>query len=344
MGSPRGLPTAYQFEPSRGVFLMNFEPKIISIMALTSIHFEPCKVNFSMTHNLRQVPLSYVNKELSHLNTSHYAGGEDPSIRDLALREQQCRALYQEKVGQKAQAKSVFLREGVIVLDDKVTDKDIGKLMRAIAELTGWTPLQVHVHRDEGHYKYLTAEQREETDFVQNLHAHVIFDCQDKKTGKVIRVNKEQLSAIQDLTAECLHMERGVKSGKKHIEATQYRAMKLQQEIDLKESEKQTLTNEVQELQEVKGEYKGLNEKHSMEIISLLYDFFNQMKRLGINMTANENAKKNGLKIIEKYLSEYANTKELNFAQAVEFKREARRIMQGKEQSHEKSQAQSKGL
>lgn len=314
-------------------------------MALTSIHFKPCNVNFSIAHNLRQVPLSYVNKELSHLNTSLYAKGDDPSIRNLALREQQCRELYQERVGQKAQAKSVFLREGVIVLDSNVTDQDIAKLMRAIAQLTGWTPLQIHVHRDEGHYKYLTAEQREQTEFVQNLHAHVIFDCQDKHTGKVIRVDKEQLSAIQDLTAEYLHMERGVKSTRKHIDATQYRAMKVQEEIDLKESEKQTLTNEIEELQEVKGEYKGLNEKHSMEIISLLYDFFNQMKRLGINMTANENAKKNGLKIIEKYLSEYANTKELDFAKAVEFKREARRIMQGKaEEVKNPRQAQSKGL
>ena len=313
-------------------------------MALTSIHFKPCNVNFSAAHNLRQVELSYVNKELSHLNTSLYAKGSDPSIRNLALREQQCKALYQEKVKQKPQDKSVFLREGVIVLDDKVTDKDIGKFMHAVAELTGWTPLQIHVHRDEGHYKYLTAEQREQTEFVQNLHAHVIFDCQDKNTGKIIRVDKEKLSTIQDLTAEYLHMERGVKSGKKHIDATQYRAMKLQEEINLKESEKQALINEIEELQEVKGKYEGLNEKHSMEIISLLYDFFNQMKRLGINMTANENAKKNGLKIIEKYLSEYANTKELNFAQAVEFKREAKRIMKGQEQSHEKSQAQSKGL
>lgn len=323
---------------------MNFEPKIISIMALTSIHFKPCNVNFSIAHNLRQVPLPYVNKELSHLNTSHYASGDDPSIRDLALREQQCKALYQEKVGQKPQAKSVFLREGVIVLDSNVTDQDIAKLMRAIAKLTGWKPLQLHVHRDEGHYKYLTAEQREQTEFLQNLHAHVIFDCQDKNTGRVIRVNKEQLSEIQDLTAEYLHMERGVKSSRKHIDATQYRAMKVQEEIDLKESEKQALTNEVEELQEIKGKYEGLNEKHSMEIISLLHDFFNQMKRLGINMTANENAKKNGLKIIEKYLSEYGIDKKLEFKDAVEFKRAAMRIMQGKEQSHEKSQAQSKGL
>ena len=314
-------------------------------MALTSIHFEPCKVNFSMAHNLRKVVPSYVNKELSHLNTSLYAKGDDPSIRNLALREQQCRALYQEKVRQKPQDKSVFLREGVIVLDSNVTDQDIGKLMHAIAQLTGWIPLQIHVHRDEGHYKYLTAEQREQTEFIQNLHAHVIFDCQDKKTGKVIRVNKEQLSEIQDLTAKYLHMERGVKSSKKHIEATQYRAMKVQEEIALKESEKQTLTNEVQELQEVKGEYKGLNEKQSMEIISLLHDFFKQMKKLGINMTENEKSQKNGIKIIEKYLSEYSKADKLTYAQAVEFKKEARRIMQGKAEEVKKPrQAQSKGL
>lgn len=322
-------------------------------MALTSIHFEPCKVNFSQAHNLREVELSYVNKELSHLNTSHYAKGEDPSIRDLALRERQCRELYQEKVGQKAQAKSVFLREGVIVLDSNVTDQDIGKLMRAIAKLTGWTPLQLHVHRDEGHYKYLTAEQREQTEFLQNLHAHVIFDCQDKNTGKVIRVNKEQLSEIQDLTAEYLHMERGVKSGKKHIEATQYRAMKVQEEIDLKESERKRLAAEnqniIEKLEDAKemiaAKYEPLNEKYSNELAFLLFDFFSKLKKMGYNISANENAQKNGLKIIEKYLSEYGTANKLTYAQAVEFKREARRIMQGKaEEVKNPRQAQSKGL
>ena len=321
-------------------------------MALTSIHFEPCKVNFSQAHNLRKVELSYVNKKMSHLNTSLYAKGDEPSIRDLALREQQCRALYQEKVGQKAQAKSVFLREGVIVLDDKVTDQDIAKLMRAIAELTGWTPLQVHVHRDEGHYKYLTAEQREETEFVQNLHAHVIFDCQDKKSGKVIRVDKEQLSAIQDLTAECLHMERGVKSGKKHIDATQYRAMKLQEELNLKESEKQKLITENQyindKINDVKemmaAKYEPLNEKYSNELAFLLFDFFSKLKKMCYNIGANEKSQKSGLKMLEKYLSEYGTANKLTSAQAIEFKREARRIMQGQEQSQTPRQAQSKGL
>lgn len=306
-----------------------------------------------MAHNLRKVELSYVNKELSHLNTSHYAGGEDPSIRDLALREQQCRELYQERVGQKAQAKSVFLREGVIVLDSNVTDQDIGKLMRAIAKLTGWTPLQLHVHRDEGHYKYLTAEQREQTEFVQNLHAHVIFDCQDKNTGKVIRVDKEQLSAIQDLTAEYLHMERGVKSSKKHIDATQYRAMKLQEELNLKESEKQKLISENQyisdKIDDVKemmaAKYEPLNEKYSNELAFLLFDFFNKLKKMGYNIGANEKSQKNGIKMLEKYLSEYGTANKLTCPQAVEFKKEARRIMQGKaEEVKNPRQAQSKGL
>ena len=278
--------------------LTNFEPKIQPIMALTSIHFEPCKVNFSQAHNLREVDLSYVNKELSHLNESTYSkfANSDPSIKDLALREQQCRALYQEKVGQKAQSKTVFLREGVVVIDKSTSGKDMTNLMLKIAKYTGWTPLQVHIHRDEGHY--------EGTEFVQNLHAHVIFDCQDKSSGKVIRVDKEQLSTIQDITAECLKMERGIKSNKKHIEATQYRAMKVQEEITLKEIEKKSLSDEIEHLS---SKIDDLAYKNAQYILQLLRNFESKLKEFMPKKSDKDNIRENIAKIVALYQQKYAN-------------------------------------
>lgn len=298
-------------------------------MALTSIHFEPCKVNFSRAHNLREVELSYVNKELSHLNESTYSkfDNEDPSIRDLVLREQQCRALYQEKTGQKAQSKTVFLREGVVVIGKDTSKEDMTKLMLKIAKYTGWTPLQVHIHRDEGHY--------EGTEFVQNLHAHVIFDCQDKSSGKVIRVDKEQLSTIQDITAECLHMERGIKSGKKHIEATQYRAMKIQEELSLMEIEKESLNAQIESLS---CQIDDLAFKNAQYILQLLRNFENKMKEFMPKKSDKDNIRENIAKIVALYQQKYANKHPLTTSDDTEFKKEMKKILR------EMTQKRGKGI
>ena len=299
-------------------------------MALTSIHFEPCKVNFSQAHNLRKVELSYVNKELSHLNESTYSklADGDPSIRDLALRERQCRELYQEKVGQKAQSKTVFLREGVVVIDKDTTKADMTKLMLKIAKYTGWTPLQVHIHRDEGHYD-------KNGEFIQNLHAHVIFDCQDKSSGKVIRVDKEQLSTIQDITAECLHMERGVKSNKIHIEATQYRAMKLQEELSLKEIEKESLSDEIEHLS---SKIDDLAYKNAQYILQLLRNFESKLKEFMPKKSDKDNIRENIAKIVALYQQKYANKYPLTTSDDTEFKNEMKKILR------EMTQKRGKGI
>lgn len=299
-------------------------------MALTSIHFEPCKVNFSQAHNLREVDLSYVNKELSHLNETTYSklADGDPSIRDLALREKQCRALYQEKVGQKAQSKTVFLREGVVVIDNHTTKADMTKLMLKIAKYTGWTPLQVHIHRDEGHFD-------KNGEFIQNLHAHVIFDCQDKSSGKVIRVDKEQLSTIQDITAECLHMERGVKSNKIHIEATQYRAMKLQEELNLKEIEKKSLSTQIESLS---CQIDDLAFNNAQYILQLLRNFENKMKEFMPKKSDKDNIRENITKIVALYQHKYANKHPLTTSDDTNFKNEMKKILR------EMTQKRGKGI
>ena len=299
-------------------------------MALTSIHFEPCKVNFSQAHNLREVDLSYVNKELSHLNESTYSklANSDPSIKDLALRERQCRELYQEKTGQKAQSKTVFLREGVVVIEKSTSKGDMAKLMREIAKYTGWTPLQVHIHRDEGHYD-------KNGEFIQNLHAHVIFDCQDKSSGKVIRVDKEQLSTIQDITAKCLKMERGIKSGKKHIEATQYRAMKVQEELSLKEIEKESLSTQIESLS---CQIDDLAYKNAQYILQLLRNFELKMKEFMPKKSDKDNIRENIAKIVALYQQNYANKYPLTTSDDTKFKNEMKKILR------EMTQKRGKGI
>ena len=299
-------------------------------MALTSIHFEPCKVNFSQAHNLREVELSYVNKKLSHLNETTYStlANSDPSIRDLALREKQCKDLYQEKTGQKAQSNTVFLREGVVVIEKSTSKGDMAKLMREIAKYTGWTPLQVHIHRDEGHYD-------KNGEFIQNLHAHVIFDCQDKSSGKVIRVDKEQLSTIQDITAKCLKMERGIKSGKKHIEATQYRAMKVQEELSLKEIEKESLSTQIESLS---CQIDDLAYKNAQYILQLLRNFELKMKEFMPKKSDKDNIRENIAKIVALYQQKYANKYPLTTSDDTNFKNEVKKILR------EMTQKRGKGI
>jgi len=213
------------------------------------------------------------------------------------------------------------------VIGKDTSKGDMTKLMLKIAKYTGWTPLQVHIHRDEGHY--------EGTEFVQNLHAHVIFDCQDKSSGKVIRVDKEQLSTIQDITAECLHMERGIKSGKKHIEAAQYRAMKIQEELSLMETEKQGLSTQIESLS---CQIDDLAYKNAQYILQLLRNFESKLKEFMPKKSDKDNIRENIAKIVALYQQKYANKYPLTTSDDTEFKNEMKKILR------EMTQKRGKGI
>lgn len=120
------------------------------------------------------------------------------------------------------QSKTVPLREGVVVIDEKTTMNDLLLLSKAITKELGWECLQIHIHRDEGYV--LSGDNKGGSEISKlNLHAHMIFDCQDKQTGKMFRNNKRQMSKVQDICAEILQMERGQKTGRKHLSAIDWK-------------------------------------------------------------------------------------------------------------------------
>ena len=110
----------------------------------------------------------------------------------------------------------------------------------------GITPIQFHIHRDEGHYDSATKEWK------PNLHAHIVFDCtcrehrlverpakfsKEMKSkngkpptklidnyGKIVRLSKADMSRMQDLASIATGMERGVASDKVHLDAQRYKA------------------------------------------------------------------------------------------------------------------------
>ncbi|MCS2321540.1 hypothetical protein NXY33_22560 [Bacteroides fragilis] len=49
------------------------------------------------------------------------------------------------------------------------------------------------------------------------------LDWTDGHTGKTVKLNRHDMAEMQTITAECLNMERGVSSDKKHLSAMQYK-------------------------------------------------------------------------------------------------------------------------
>jgi len=87
---------------------------------------------------------------------------------------------HQKEVGQKLQAKS-YSWEAVINLNENHTMKDLHKLVKEIEKETGFTAIQLSIHRDEGHMK----KDKNGKEFaVYNIHAHVSFFTLDSKNGK----------------------------------------------------------------------------------------------------------------------------------------------------------------
>ena len=104
--------------------------------------------------------------------------------------------------------------------------KDVRKLVKKLEEKTGYKAAQIAIHRDEGH-------TNDDGDFIQNIHAHILFYARDPKTGLSLSTRyygqTEFFEEIQDIVAEELQMERGQSAkitGAKHENMHSYKARK----------------------------------------------------------------------------------------------------------------------
>ncbi|MDP3266200.1 MAG: hypothetical protein Q8M39_05170 [Sulfuricurvum sp.] len=181
---------------------------------------------------------------------------------------------YSKTYGQKFQTKFENAHwEAVINLNKEHTIKDVERLVREIEKETGFTEVQIAIHRDEGRINEKTAHP------IYNLHAHVNFSTLDKETGRQLyrrsisnsereKIRKEngipdgekipkhltavmdkaKLSKLQDITARELGMERGQKGSEKvRLGHKQYRAV---------EQEKEKLLEKIDELQKENTELR----------------------------------------------------------------------------------------
>ena len=210
-------------------------------MAKSSIHIQPVKAN-SETHNLRLMDYKHVEKDLSIHN---YSWGTENKISEIR---KEINEIYQKKTGQRMQRKATPIREGVFLIEAHHKNEDVLKVVQKIGRKYGIKPLQLHIHRDEGHHK--SVESGEEG-WKPNLHAHVIFEWFNRDTGKTVKLDRKAMSDMQTDFAIALGMERGKKSLKTHLNAFEYKiklAEEKLQEIQKKEfdlnAEIQFLENE----------------------------------------------------------------------------------------------------
>lgn len=215
-------------------------------MAKTCIRVEACKIGSAERHNLRSKELDYIRPELTHRN-------EQWIERPITEVHQDITEKYKATTGQGLQKKATPIREGVIVISEDTTLRQLQNLAEKLEERFGVHAFQIYTHKDEGANAW---DGREEA-WKPNYHAHMIFDWTDGHTGKTVKLNKHDMAEMQTITAECLNMERGVSSDRKHLSAMQYKnqmetekAEQLQKDIEQLNREYSTGTQQINQVQE----------------------------------------------------------------------------------------------
>lgn len=182
----------------------------------------------SEQHNKREKELDYIRPELSHLNEYWEKDTQTDRLENIKSR-------YLKSTGQKIQSKATPIREAVVVIKSETTMEDLKKLSDAYRQRFGIDTFQIAIHKDEGYPK---------GEWKPNLHAHLVFDWTNQKTGKSLKLNRQDMVEMQTITAEVLQMDRGVSSDKQHLTAQQYKSFaeeaklkKLQEERARKEKQ-----------------------------------------------------------------------------------------------------------
>ena len=230
-----------------------------------SVHVKPCNIAQSERHNRRDVEYIksldpkklYVRLDLSKYNGSYVA----PEMKGVTLQQhlESTRVMVKQKTGRSMQEKDVEytdkngkvrvrkgcspIRECVVVINEDTRLKALLRFTRMVETRWGIKALQVHLHRDEGHYEI----PGDDSTWKPNYHAHIIWDWMDHTTGKSIKLDADDMSAMQDMVAEALDMERGVKkseTGLDHLERNDFILQKQEKEKKRLEAEKRKIQSE----------------------------------------------------------------------------------------------------
>lgn len=182
----------------------------MSTNAKTSIHIKPCNIAQSEAHNRRDKDYLkaldpkkiYIRTDLTHKNETYvssimngktlqeYYDWQRDMVKDLTGRAMQEKDVeYKDKNGRTRVRKgSSPLREGVAIIKENTTIEDLQRFTDAVQERWGIRAIQIHIHRDEGHYEESEGRRK----WKANLHAHIVWDWMDHTTGKSLKLKRKR--------------------------------------------------------------------------------------------------------------------------------------------------------
>ena len=134
------------------------------------------------------------------------------------------------------------IREGVLLIKPDTTLADVKKFGEECQRRWGITPLQIFLHKDEGHWLSGQPEVEDKESFQvgekwfkPNYHAHIVFDWMNHDTGKSQKLNDNDMMEMQTLASDILSMKRGqskAETGKEHLERNDFIIEKQKEEMN----------------------------------------------------------------------------------------------------------------
>ena len=258
----------------------------------SSIHIKPCNVASSEAHNRRTAEyMRNIGKSKIYIVPELTADNEqwinpDFGSPELQTHYENIKRMVKEKTGRAMQEKERErkgkngkiikvagcspIREGVLLIRQDTTLADVRRFGEECQRRWGITPLQIFLHKDEGHWLSGLPEvddkesfQVGERWFKPNYHAHIVFDWMNHDTGKSRKLNDEDMTEMQSLASDILLMERGQSkavTGKEHLERNDFIIEKQKAELQRIEAAKRHKEQQVnlaeQELRQVKSEIR----------------------------------------------------------------------------------------
>ena len=220
----------------------------------SSIHIKPCNTKSSEAHNRRTAEYMrnigesriYIVSELSADNEQWV--NPDFGNSNLQTHYDNIKRMVKEKTGRAMQEKERErkgkngkiikvagcspIREGVLLIKPDTTLADVKKFGEECQRRWGITPLQIFLHKDEGHWLNGQPDagdkesfQIGEKWFKPNYHAHIVFDWMNHDTGKSRKLNDNDMMEMQTLASDILLMKRGqskAETGKEHLERNDF--------------------------------------------------------------------------------------------------------------------------
>ncbi len=258
----------------------------------SSIHIKPCNIKSSEAHNRRTAEyMRNIGESRIYIVSEFSADNEqwinpDFGSPDLQMHYDNIKQMVKEKTGRAMQEKERErkgkngkiikvagcspIREGVLLIKPDTTLADVKKFGEECQRRWGITPLQISLHKDEGHWLsgQPDAEDKEsfqvgERWFKPNYHAHIVFDWMNHDTGKSQKLNDDDMMEMQTLASDILSMQRGQsksETGKEHLERNDFIIEKQKAELqridETKRHKEQQISLAEQELRQVKSEIR----------------------------------------------------------------------------------------